>query len=46
MIDCNVFQANEDHCGCCSTVATVSVVNNVKVDEKEDDYLVPYVIEA
>jgi hypothetical protein len=46
MIDCKVFQANEDHCGCCSSVATVSVVNNVKVDEKEDDYLVPYVIEA
>jgi hypothetical protein len=46
MIDCKVFQANEDHCGCCATVAIVSVDNNVKVDEKEDEYLMPYVSEA
>ena len=37
--------ANEDHCGCCAIVATVSVHNKVNVDEKEDEYLVPYVSE-
>jgi hypothetical protein len=43
IIDCKVFQANEDHCGCC---ATVSLDNKVNMYEKEDEYLVPYVSEA
>ncbi len=43
IIDYKVFQANEDHCGCC---ATVSLDNKVNMYEKEDEYLVPYVSEA
>ena len=46
IIDYKVIQANEDHCGCCAIVATVSVHNKVNVDEKKDEYLVPYVSEA
>jgi len=46
IIDCKVFQANEDHCGCCAVQASASsaVENNVNVDEKREEYLVPYVM--
>jgi hypothetical protein len=54
IIDCKVFQANEDHCGCCAvpsevavTVAVTAAVtaeNKMKVDEKGEEYLVPYVM--
>jgi hypothetical protein len=43
-----VFQANEDHCGCCAVPAPnpapTAVENNMKVDEKGEEYLVPYVM--
>jgi len=54
IIDCKVFQANEDHCGCCVVpkneevaVATTTVVENNKIVvlyEKTEEYLVPYVM--
>ncbi len=48
IIDCKVFQANEDHCGCCAVPAPnpapTAVENNMKVDEKGEEYLVPYVM--
>lgn len=48
IIDCKVFQANEDHCGCCGVPdsAPAAVENKMIVDEKGEDYLVPYVSEA
>lgn len=51
IIDCKVFQANEDHCGCCGVPSEVAVAvtaaateNKMKVDEKGEEYLVPYVM--
>lgn len=50
IIDCKVFQANEDHCGCCAVpsevanMGTVTAENKMKVDEKGEEYLVPYVM--
>jgi hypothetical protein len=49
IIDCKVFQANEDHCGCCvvpkKEVETASVKNKSAVlYEKTDEYLVPYIM--
>ena len=51
IIDCKVFQANEDHCGCCAVPSEVVVAavtaateNKMKVDEKGEEYLVPYVM--
>lgn len=51
IIDCKVFQANEDHCGCCAVpseavaaAVTAAVENKMKVDEKGEEYLVPYVM--
>ena len=53
IIDCKVFQANEDHCGCCvvpkkevaMTTTTVAENNkSVVLYEKTEEYLVPYVM--
>jgi hypothetical protein len=42
IIDCKVFQANEDHCGCC--VAENPKKESEAVNEKTEEYLVPYVL--
>jgi hypothetical protein len=50
IIDCKVFQANEDHCGCCGVpkkedaVAVADTKNSVMKYEKTEEYLVPYVM--
>lgn len=53
VIDCKVFQANEDHCGCCVVEKTAGVVavgeakktmKSRDGDEKIDEYLLPYVM--
>ncbi len=53
IIDCKVFQANEDHCGCCVVEKTAGVVavgeakktmKSRDGDEKIDEYLLPYVM--
>lgn len=42
IIDCKVFQANEDHCGCCVTENPKK--ESEAVNEKTEEYLVPYVM--
>ena len=42
IIDCKVFQANEDHCGCC--FAENPKKESEAVNEKTEEYLVPYVL--
>ena len=48
IIDCKVFQANEDHCGCCVDVKINTRSNEAHRkgihDEKTDEYLLPYVV--
>ena len=46
IIDRKIIQANEDHCGCCAVPSEVAVAaeNKMKVDEKGEEYLVPYVM--
>lgn len=52
IIDCKVFQANEDHCGCCGVPkkeaeneATAAVKNkSLVLYEKTEEYLVPYIM--
>lgn len=48
IIDCKVFQANEDHCGCCVDVAVNKGRNETLEkrihDEKNEDYLLPYIV--
>ena len=48
IIDCKVFQANEDHCGCCVDVSVNNGRNehlDKKIhDEKNEEYLLPYVV--
>ena len=53
IIDCKVFQANEDHCGCCvsavvATTTTISsrgfVSDSKNVDENIEEYLLPYIV--
>lgn len=52
IIDCKVFQANEDNCGCCvapkkeaKNESTMSVKNkSLMLYEKTEEYLVPYVM--
>lgn len=49
VIDCKVFQANEDHCGCCVVISNEITNENVKHKqntsyETTEEYLVPYVI--
>ena len=48
IIDCKVFQANEDHCGCCVDVKIKTPLNEGYEkgirDEKTDEYLLPYVV--
>ncbi len=48
IIDCKVFQANEDHCGCCVDVKINTRSNEAPRkgihDEKTDEYLLPYVV--
>lgn len=48
IIDCKVFQANEDHCGCCDDVK-IKPFSNEEVEkgiryEKTEEYLLPYVV--
>jgi len=46
IIECKVFQANEDHCGCCvAPKKEVAVAKNSGDDEKLEEYLLPYVLE-
>lgn len=53
IIDCKVFQANEDHCGCCvsAVVATTTAISSrgfvsdsKNVDENIEEYLLPYIV--
>jgi hypothetical protein len=48
IIDCKVFQANEDHCGCCVDVAANKGRNETLEkrihDEKTEEYLLPYIL--
>ncbi len=54
IIECKVFQANEDHCGCCVSAAVVAtaptissrgfVSDSKNVDENIEEYLLPYIV--
>jgi len=56
IIDCKVFQANEDHCGCCVAPKEEAVAVPAYLEEsptltkalvvisEEESYLVPYVM--
>lgn len=48
IIDCKVFQANEDHCGCCVDVIADKSRNEALAkrihDEKNEEYLLPYIV--
>jgi len=56
IIDCKVFQANEDHCGCCVVPKKEAVAVPAYLEEsstrtkalvvisEEESYLVPYVM--
>lgn len=48
IIDCKVFQANEDHCGCCIDVKIKTSPNEAVEKgvrrEKTEEYLLPYVV--
>jgi hypothetical protein len=48
IIDCKVFQANEDHCGCCVDVKIKTSLNEAVEKgiryEKTEEYLLPYVV--
>ena len=48
VIDCKVFQANEDHCGCCVDVAvekgrSEDLEKRIRY-EKGEEYLLPYIV--
>jgi len=49
IIDCKVFQANEDHCGCCVDHLAADKSRNEALakrihDEKNEEYLLPYIV--